>query len=135
VIPALAVFNVPYLSRVEPGFPCVGMTPQMHDGDDQDQLAPNFVDNAVGKSLGPATPGSWGELLPRVWELGDPSNGLHHFRRQFVPEALAFAIVIRDRLSEFGGGYREQFYLHWGGCRLIRLKTSWEGMECSSPRS
>ena len=79
--------------------PSAGLLVEVGDGDDQDDLALEPVDNAVGKPSGTTTATVGAEGVPGLGHRLDPFDGRTNLRSQFLTESGALRFVIADRLA------------------------------------
>lgn len=85
---------------------------QVHDGDDEDAVRPDLVEDSVRKPARDAATRTGGERRPSVWECPDRLESGLNLLGKLLAESRPLGVVPINRIREFPLGAGEDADLH-----------------------
>src|SRR2546427_625613 len=76
----------------------------MGDGDDENVVFAQLVDDAVRESMGGAAARVAAQRMPPLWMSENQADGVPYFGTKVFAEAMPFTVGVTRSISEFGSG-------------------------------
>ena len=102
------------------------------NGHNQNRITSDLIDQAIRKSVCPATAGALGKRDPSFRILQDSLYGSLDLRCKFVTKPFALKVIISDSFDKFSVSRIEKFNSH-DFCLLILSNTSLAGIALILP--
>lgn len=97
---------------------------KMGNGDDQDRVTSDMIDDPIWEPTRQAPAGILTERLPASRESPDPFDRVPYLPAELRSQTRELGLVVRDRFSQIIAGSREQLHSHAGrGSRIPQRRA------------